>query len=152
MPRSIASKQGTTRRRPKTRTTANVDVSEFIDFTEVENYAAHLNALAVQAVDATWGPFKKYWIKEITDEIAANAPRSTTDRSPMSQRYGPLHSAFRAGQFGVSAGDAFYWRFVEYGTVHRPPHPFIRPVLKRLKPQMRRDAAERAVAALRMDG
>ena len=28
---------------------------------------------------------------------------------------------------GSNARNAFYWRFVEMGTVNMPPHPFIRP-------------------------
>lgn len=32
--------------------------------------------------------------------------------------------------------DAFYWRFVEYGTQDQPERPFIRPAIDLLRPQV----------------
>lgn len=32
---------------------------------------------------------------------------------------------------GNPGGDTFYWRFVEFGTVNAPAHPFMRPALSR---------------------
>lgn len=34
--------------------------------------------------------------------------------------------------------DAFYWRFVEYGTIHVPAHPFVEPAKKRAEANMSR--------------
>lgn len=139
--------------RPTYRSTAKVDVSEYIDYHEVESYKFNLISVAEGAVDAIWEDWKRHWSAEVAAELVRAAPRSTR-RSPASLRYGPLHSSIRAttlkSRVGVSFGDAFYWRFVEYGTSTRPPHPFIGPTLKRMRPAIRKDAATRAVQALQM--
>lgn len=139
-------------RRRGSRSTVRVDASEYLDSSEVVAYAAHLNALGSGAVDAIWEDWKKHWNAEVADELRASVPRGEAPHSRASQRYGPLHSAVRAVVKGVTFGDAFYWRFLEYGTSKMPPRPTVRPVLKRLRPAMRRDAAQRAVSALMMDG
>lgn len=131
------------------RSTARVDASEFIDFTDVVNYAAHLNAVASGAVDHIWGDWKRHWHPEIVKEIAATAPRGAT-RSTASERYGPLHAAVRAAHKGVTFGDAFYWRFLEYGTSRMAPREFVKPALRRMRSEIRADAGRRAVDALRM--
>lgn len=38
----------------------------------------------------------------------------------------------RSGKFNQE-GDAFYWRFVEFGTVHAAAKPFIRPAFEAMK-------------------
>lgn len=50
---------------------------------------------------------------------------------------------------GITFGDAFWWRFLEYGTVHMAPQPFIKPAMKRIRTPARKDAAERAMRLLR---
>lgn len=50
---------------------------------------------------------------------------------------------------GISFGDAFWWHFLEYGTVKMSPRPFIRPAMKKIRTPARKDAAERAISLLR---
>lgn len=133
------------------RSTVSTDASPYIDFSDVQNYAAHLNAVASGVVDDIWADWKQHWHKEIVEAVSAAAPRGA-QRSQASRRYGPLHSAVRAVERGVTFGDAFYWRFIEYGTSRMPPRPFVKPTIKRLRPQMRADAGNRAVMALRTRG
>jgi HK97 gp10 family phage protein len=54
-------------------------------------------------------------------------------RSLVSVRTGKLRSRITSastglnGRVGFSDRDAFYWRFVEFGTVRMPARPFVRP-------------------------
>lgn len=50
---------------------------------------------------------------------------------------------------GITMGDAYWWRFLEYGTVHMSPQPFIKPAMKRIRTPARKDAIARAVDLLR---
>lgn len=50
---------------------------------------------------------------------------------------------------GISMGDAYWWRFLEYGTSKMGPQPFIKPAMKRIRTPARKDAAQRAVDLLR---
>lgn len=49
--------------------------------------------------------------------------------------------------------DAFYWRFVEFGTQDRPEHPFIRPAVDLMRPKipeiMERQFAKKLEAMLK---
>lgn len=45
--------------------------------------------------------------------------------------------------------DAFYARFVEFGTVKMPARPFFYPTWKRMRTQFRRDIRNRVRAAIR---
>jgi HK97 gp10 family phage protein len=49
----------------------------------------------------------------------------------------------------ITMGQAYWWRFLEYGTVHMGPQPFIKPAMKRIRTPARKDAAERARELLR---
>ncbi len=49
---------------------------------------------------------------------------------------------------GISMGQAFWWRFLEYGTVHMAPQPFIKPAMKRIRTPARKDAVNRAMRLL----
>lgn len=37
---------------------------------------------------------------------------------------------------GQATNDAFYWRFVEYGTQNAPAHPFMQPAIDLMRPQV----------------
>lgn len=45
------------------------------------------------------------------------------------------HTEDRMVQAIQISGDGFYWRFVEFGTVHAPAHPFIRPAFTSTRTQ-----------------
>jgi len=56
------------------------------------------------------------------------------------------------GRVGLNTRDAFYWKFVEFGTVHHPARPFFRPAaeaesteyvarIRAIGPQLERDLA-----------
>jgi len=38
--------------------------------------------------------------------------------------------------------DAFYWRFLEYGTIDLPEHPFIRPASERMRKNFKKIVTE----------
>lgn len=50
---------------------------------------------------------------------------------------------------GITMGDAFWWRFLEYGTVKMAPRPFVVPAMKKIRTPARKDAAQRAINLLR---
>ena len=67
----------------------------------------------------------------------ASAPATKTKSGP-------------SGRVGLSTREAFYWRFVEFGTVHVPARPFFRPAaeaesteyvarIRAIGPQLERD-------------
>ena len=45
------------------------------------------------------------------------------------------HTEDRMVQAIKVSGDGFYWRMVEFGTVHAPAHPFIRPAFSSTRTQ-----------------
>lgn len=45
------------------------------------------------------------------------------------------HTPDRLVQAIKVSADSFYWRFVEFGTVHAPAHPFIRPAFTSTRTQ-----------------
>lgn len=84
--------------------------------------------------------------------VKASAPQSTNRRSKASYMYGHLKENIRMFKlkfnvpeetviFRVNTGDAFWARFLEYGTRFMPARPWFRPAV---------DAnAERAVSAMK---
>ena len=72
----------------------------------------------------------------LVKEARARAPRGGVS-SEMSKKYGPLHKKIRARrnkrtnrasvEYVVNEGSAFYGAFLEYGTVHIAPRPWMTP-------------------------
>ncbi len=98
--------------------------------------------------------------RAVAKQIKAAAPRSTTDRSPASKKFGQLFrnikvAPFRAarrekGKRGsvVSTKNAFWAYFYEFGTSRQPPRPFFRQAFNAAAPQAivaMREALGRAV-------
>lgn len=46
---------------------------------------------------------------------------------------------------GVTMGDAYWWRFLEHGTVKMSPQPFVKPAMKKIRTPARKDAVQRAI-------
>ena len=78
--------------------------------------------------------------REIRKEVKANAPVGSGKRSPSSNKFKrlsqnikaqPLRSAKRKGMRGarVFTGNAFWGRFLEFGTRHQAARPWFRPAV-----------------------
>lgn len=93
----------------------------------------------------------------VRDEVRQAAPSSAQVsarrrelRLKKGRGYGPLKKSISAkrerAEHGVPRSTvrikAFYWRFLENGTVRMPAIPFVDPVVERLRPQMPRLWAE----------
>lgn len=105
-----------------------------IDFSDVINFERKLNdASDTDNIERGW---KKETSKTLAETMSASAPRRT----------GQLANSIRGTEEGVSMVD--YYRFVEYGTVHMSPQPFIRPALRRETPRAVEDLGTRTLREL----
>ena len=111
------------------RSTARVDASQ------VDGFARRL-ALASQLIEEEGEQFEEEWGGKWADEMVATVPRDTGNLASQIRQVEPG---------GITMGDAFYWRFLEFGTAKMAPHPFVRPAMKRIRPGARKDAGQRAI-------
>lgn len=108
-----------------------------VDASQVDGFARRL-AVAAQVVEEEGQQFQQQWGGEWADEMRAIVP--VGDESPH------LRDQIRQVEpGGITMGDAFYWRFLEYGTSRMAPRPFVRPAMKRIRTKARKDASERAI-------
>jgi HK97 gp10 family phage protein len=85
------------------------------DTRQVDEFARRLAAASdTSMTEAEW---KRETAQDIADEM--NPPVRTGD----------LKSSINPTDDGVTMAD--YWRYVEYGTVHMAPQPFVRPAVAR---------------------
>lgn len=111
------------------RSTAKVDASQ------VDGFARKL-ALASRLIEEEGDQFEDLWGGRWVDEMVATVPRDTGNLAASIRQVEPG---------GITMGDAFYWRFLEFGTSRMAPHPFVRPAMKGIRPGARKDAGERAI-------
>lgn len=129
-------------------TKANVDVSD------LENFEARLRAAAAD-IGRAMRPVEKAAAAKFADLARAKAPRGVV-ASRNSQRYGPLHQQIGVRMTGtpegqkpmVHIGTAFYGLFLEYGTVKMRRRPFIRPAIRKVRPEFRDAAIAEAMRLL----
>lgn len=80
--------------------------------------------------------------REVRDDIRAAAPvdEGTLRKGVRSRREkgGPdrAEAGIRITEGREARHDAFHWRFVEFGTQHIPPAPFIVPTIKSWQPKV----------------
>jgi HK97 gp10 family phage protein len=111
------------------RSTAKVDASQ------VESFARKLQ-LAAQLIEEEGEQFEEKWGGEWVDQMRAIVPVASGKLRDSIEQVEPG---------GITMGDAFYWRFLEFGTSKMAPQPFVRPSMKRIRTPARKDAGERAV-------
>lgn len=112
---------------------AKVDVSQVAAFAVKLDAAAHV----VDQVAEDW-----------QEEHGEKWAQTMRDTAPVDT--GRLRDSIRQVEpGGISMGDAFWWRFLEYGTVKMSPRPFVIPAMKRIRTPARKDAIQRAVDTLR---
>ena len=80
---------------------------------------------------------------EIAKEAKRRAPRDegTLKRAIKTKRRRPKHPDKPFSDVFVTKGrsakyDAYYWRFVEYGTTDQPERPFFRPAIDAMRPEV----------------
>ena len=106
-----------------------------VDASQVDGFARRL-ALAAQLIEEEGEQFEEEWGGKLADEMKATVPVAT----------GKLRdSIVQVEPGGITMGDAFYWRFLEFGTSKMAPRPFVRPAMKRIRKPAREDAGKRAV-------
>lgn len=111
------------------RSTAKVDASQ------VDRFADRL-ALASRLIEEEGEQFEEKWGEEWADDMRSSVARDT----------GHLAQSIRQVEpGGITFGDAYWWRFLEYGTSKMGPKPFINPAMKRIRTPARKDAGQRAV-------
>lgn len=108
---------------------ARVDASQVVAFEHRLQHAARI-------VEQEARSFQQKWGEEWADEMRATVSRDTGLIARSIQQEEPG---------GISFGDAFYWRFLEFGTSKMSPRPFVRPAMKRIRTPARKDAGERAI-------
>ena len=106
-----------------------------IDASQVVNFQHRLD-LAARLIEEEGRQFADEWGEKWAEEMRAVVPVAS----------GTLRGAIEQVEpGGITFGDAFYWRFLEYGTSKMSPKPFIRPTMKRVRTPARKDAGNRAV-------
>lgn len=106
-----------------------------VDASQVDGFARRL-ALAAQLIDEEGDQFEEHWGGMWADEMRAAVP---TDTGHLQGEIAQVEPG------GITFGDAFYWRFLEYGTSKMAPKPFVKPTMKRIRTPARKDAGTRAV-------
>ena len=106
-----------------------------VDASQVERFADRL-ALAARLIEEEGEQFENEWGERWADEMRAVVPVASGKLRDSIQQVEPG---------GITFGDAFYWRFLEYGTAKMSPRPFVRPSMKRIRTPARKDAGTRAV-------
>lgn len=120
-------------RRPS-RSTSKADVGQLLDF-------EHKLELAARTVDEMAEDWQQDWGEEWADGMRQRALAMEGPGDPVH-----LHDQIRQVEpGGITMGRAFWWLFLEYGTVDMPPHPFINPAMKKVRTPARKDASERAI-------
>lgn len=102
-----------------------------LDFSQVENFERRLRT--------HFDPVEDEWKTGQARELAA------TMRPPV--RSGRLLASISPRNDGVAIG-ADYWKFVEYGTVHMGPQPFVRPAVRARTQPAVRDAGDQIIRRL----
>ena len=109
-----------------------------VDHSDVDRFQRKLEATAALA-DAMAEDFQQDWGQEWASEIIARTPTGPGI---------PVHLKDEIRQVepgGITMGRAFWWRFLERGTVNMAPQPFINPAMKKIRTPARKDAAQRAI-------
>ena len=106
-----------------------------VDASQVDGFARRL-ALAARLIEEEGEQFEEQWGGVWADEMRAVVPVASGKLRDSIEQVEPG---------GITFGDAFYWRFLEYGTSKMSPKPFIRPTMKRVRTPARKDAGTRAV-------
>ena len=109
-----------------------------VDASQVERFADRL-ALASRLIEEEGEQFESEWGKKLETEMRSDVPSGPGD---------PVHLRDEIEQVepgGITMGQAYWWRFLEYGTSKMAPQPSIRPAIKRIKTPARKDASARAI-------
>lgn len=104
-----------------------------IDASQVEAFQRRLQ-VAARTIEQEADRFEEKWGDELVDEMRATVPRAT----------GTLQASIEQVEPG-GITMAHYWRFLEYGTAHMAPRPFVRPAMQRIRKPAAEDAGDRAV-------
>lgn len=106
--------------------------SQVVGFKEIEKV---LKALPGRLAEAELTKATRAGANVIRKEARARAPRGGVS-SEMSKKFGPLHKKIRSArvkktrrsvEFVVNEGSAFYGGFLEFGTRHISPRPWLTP-------------------------
>lgn len=117
-----------------------------LDFSGLNDIAKDLEALSRAENNKVLRDATRAGAKVIKEEVIARAPvrkgklkKNVVVVTQKSRRRGEISSGVHIRGVNPRTGNsdntmktnnprnAFYWRFVEMGTVNMPPHPFIRP-------------------------
>ena len=117
-----------------------------LDFSGLNDIAKDLEALSRAENNKVLRDATRAGAEVLKDEVIARAPvrtgklkKNVVVVTQKSRRRGEISSGVHIRGVNLRTGNsdntmkssnprnAFYWRFVEMGTVNMPPHPFIRP-------------------------
>ena len=104
-----------------------------IDASQVDAFARRLET-ASRRIEEEADQFEEKWGEEWAEEMRAGVSVDT----------GRGRDSIQQGEPGEISMEG-YLRFLDRGTAHMPPEPFIRPALKRIQPRATKDAGDRAV-------
>lgn len=113
-----------------------------LDFSGLNDIAKDLEALSRAENNKVLRDATRAGAEVLKEEVIARAPvrtgklkKNVVVLTQRSRRRGEISSGVHIRGRNMRTGNsdntmkanAFYWRFVEMGTVNMPPHPFVRP-------------------------
>lgn len=104
-----------------------------IDASQVTAFERRLQA-AARAIEQEADRFEEKWGDKLVDHMRAGVAVLTGRGRASIQQVAP-------GEIDMEG----YLRFVEHGTAHQAPEPFIRPAMQRIRKPAAEDAGDRAV-------
>lgn len=109
------------------------------DFREVDQWARHLGDVSyLPRVEDAWAEAQGRDLVHIMRGLVPVGPGEPVH----------LRDALRVVEDGVTAGEAYWWRFLEYGTMHMPAEPFVRPAVDQQANRAAEDLGDRIIREL----
>lgn len=117
-----------------------------VDASQVESYARSLQ-LASQLIAEEGKDFEELWGEKWADAMRTTVPVSQEENNKDGVHLRDEIRQVEPG--GITFGRAYWWYFLERGTVNMSPQPFVAPARKLIRTPARKDAADRAIKLLR---
>lgn len=106
-----------------------------IDTSQVDRFAKRLESKS-HTIDTEAELWAERWGGEAADEMAQQAPKDTGKGARSIRQVEPG---------GIAIGEDYMYKYVDRGTVHMPPQPFISPAVNKVRPRAVRDGLDRGV-------
>ena len=125
-------------------------IETLLDFSGLEDISRDLQLLSGAENNRVLREATRAVANELKEEVVSRAPvrRGKLRRNVHIRGVNPDTGNSDNTMKADNPRNAFYWRFVEMGTVNMPPHPFVRPAFDVRSEQAARVAIARMIRAI----